>query len=479
MRKTERRKYLRWLLPVLVYFVITTVVLAVYKKDYQKKTIKAKEAEIAIAIGDEVKEVDMSLQRALSYMGASSDALSFYAMEYNRNQVLAILKGIEKNTDIMSVVVCDQKGNGYNEQGNEVFVGNEGYFSEVQSEYSRGGSGMVLSGEVTEDNYTEAVLVSSVTFVKKEKGFMIAKIPIIPISEKLFIDRYLADRVSVVTLDGMMLTSTYREAGKEKNFWDLLPVGISRDTLKLSISQKNTYMAEIPGYGYVLAIPMDVVSGGVIALITYNQMESMTKGEMGPFWSLAYRIMLASIALVIMIIVANILGNIILEKMRRKMLSKVEMDEVTGLLTRNSAEKEIYHYIENAEDGGGLMFLIGIEGVKLQTNIDKTVADARRKEFAKMLMGSFRASDILARVDDDRFLVFMKGINDEKNIRKQTDEMQMFLHDIDIHDAAANVMAYAGAALYPKNGRNVTELINAAESAYERSKGVGAGRLSF
>ena len=106
-------------------------------------------------------------------------------------------------------------------------------------------------------------------------------------------------------------------------------------------------------------------------------------------------------------------------------------------------------------------------------------ADEKIKEFASTLYSRFRATDIVARFTNDRFMVFLKDIYDQKDVRKQADEMQMFLHDSRFIDADREVTVNAGAAIYPDNGRNVPDVVVSAEKALERSKTVGRGILSF
>ena len=79
----------------------------------------------------------------------------------------------------------------------------------------------------------------------------------------------------------------------------------------------------------------------------------------------------------------------------------------------------------------------------------------------------------------DMFLVFLKDIYEQKDVRKHTDEMQLFLHDTRFFDDDKEVTVNAGAAFYPDNGKTVPDVLAAAEKALERSAAVGKGILSF
>lgn len=481
MKKKNLKKHLRWLVPVLIFFCALVAVIATFKKDIHQKAVEARETELILAITDEMQNVDLSIARALSFVEASAKAMSFYGMEYNINQIKVIMKNIVDSTDVTDVYICNLEGAGYDVHGKDIFLGDESFFDEVVSEYSRGGTGMVRSSMDVNKDDKEVILVSRVTFEKKEKGFILAKLPVETLYEKMFAERYLLDQLAIVTLDGQILSLMKRDDTDEtaSSFWEMLPYGLSRDTIKLSLSQKSVYRQEVEDYGYAVVIPFKNTGGGVVALMNYDQMREMTSDENRLFMRLAGRVAGASVILLILILLANYVSDAMEDMLRKKKLSELDMDPATGLFTKTSAKQQIKAQLENPENNGGLLFLIGIEGVKKDSELDLKMADSRRLSFAKALSSNFRASDIVARAGDDRYLVFLKNIRADKDVRKQTDEMQMFLHDAEIDDGKMQISVHAGAALYPNNGNTVDELLKSAEDAYERSKEAGSGRLSF
>ena len=484
MRTSKNRTHLRWLIPLLISLVILVFMLLDYKRDIHEKSVEAKETEIIHVVEDEMTDIEISLARATSCLNASANAMSQYALSYNYNQIMNIMKNIIATTDVKDVFVCDAEGNGYNDDGRDVYVGNEPYFEEILAEYSNGGIGMILPDDYGEDGNPITYLVSYVSFEKNSKGFIVATMPVLALSDTVFMDRFMADRVAVITPDGTILASTRNfmsETGESEggnSFWKLLPEGIAKDTVKLNLSKKNHYTAKIDGYGYIIVLPMRTATGGAVVLIREDQMDMMTAKNESSLWEFAMKIALLTVAYLIMVLLAHIVSDYVENRIREKRLSLKDTDPETGLLTKSSSEEEIQSYITSQGNTGGLLFLIGIEGISPETNIDKTIISARRKDFAKTLLSNFRASDILARVGKDKYLVFLKGVHDDKDVRKQMDEMQMFLHDM-LVDTSDNAFAHAGAALCPENGRNVTELMDAAEKALERSMESGTGKLSF
>ena len=205
----------------------------------------------------------------------------------------------------------------------------------------------------------------------------------------------------------------------------------------------------------------------------------MTRDTMDSYRKGAFKLILASGLLIGLILLSYFLSDLLEKRAKEKIYEAHERDELTGLMTRESAMGEIKSYTETV-DGRGLLFLLEINDVQAaREKKGDTFADEKLKEFASSLYGRFRSTDIVARFEDDKFMVFLKDIHDQKDVRKQTDEMQLFLHDTRFIDADKEITVNAGAAMYPDNGRNIIDVVTAAERALKRSKVVGKGILSF
>ncbi len=153
---------------------------------------------------------------------------------------------------------------------------------------------------------------------------------------------------------------------------------------------------------------------------------------------------------------------------------------LTNLLTFRSALNEIDDYIEGAEGRRGMLFVVGLElSGDAGTNGAAEISPDRIKDFAGILSLSFRSTDIIGRTPDNEFLLFLKDIREEKDVRKQTDHMQMFLHDSRMMEGDAEITTNAGAAMCPDNGKNGRDLLSSARLALERAREEGAGRMSF
>jgi GGDEF domain-containing protein len=451
------------------------ILLVTYRDYSYTHTVLGKEAEMAFAMEREVDMIDYSLGEAMSTASGIGAAFSLYAFRYNQNQIISLMKDYVSTTDVTDAWVCNLEGSGYDYNGKDVHIGDEEIFKEITAEYSRGGTGLVLSKNQPDEN-VEVYIVDGVSFDKKERGYLIARTQIASVADQIFSQRFMADCIAIINMDGMILSIESRENkgwDKNSNFYDILPFSVSKENVKLSISQKSIYYAEAPGYGYYIVVPMDTANGGVVALVDYEQMKFMANEAMRPFDLLCTWMVVASIALGLLIPLSYAFSDFVVRKSREKRYTVVEKDVLTGLLSTRSAFKAIDEYITSAEDKKGILFLIGVNLEEREIIPDKI------KDFADVLSGGFRSTDILGRTEDNLFLVFLKDVREDKDIRRQTDHMQLFLHDCRIVEDDRELTANAGGVICPEGAKTAREAFDAAREALDRSRQEGPGRVSF
>ncbi len=480
----KNKKHIRWLLPFLVILVFMAILLTSYYKGVQHDQLIAKENEIALAMENELFGVETSVSNASTALSVSGKAMSLYSIDFEKNEILTILRGIFSTTDVDDVIIINAKGDGYNYSGNEVSVGGEEYFKEIEKEFSVGSSGMIVTGDFSVKDKNEVTLVSGFNFSNKQKGYILATIHPTGFSEQLFRDVYTAETAVIATINGDILYLNAHKAAEidenVKSLWDLMPPGLTKDMIKLNISQKNIYCSEVEGYGYVIQVPFKNLKCAGIALITYEQMEIMLHDYNARFYYLMVGMMIVSILFIILVPVVYVTADKFEKSVKERKRKEVERDALTGLLVRTSAVREINDYLTEEDDRKGLAFMIGLnlpdESAKEN---GKTINDERIRDFAHNLTSEFRSSDIIGRISYDRFVVFLKGVHDQKDVRKQSDHMQIFLHDSRVIEGERILTANAGAALCPENGKDFLEIIAASQEALERSKEEGPGKLSF
>ena len=132
-----KRSHLRWLIPIVLYFIAVAVILSMYRGIIYRRAATAKLTEMALTIGEEVRDRDIVMNEAMSAMTMSGKAMSLYVMNYNDNQIQTLLKDIVDETELTNAIVCDEEGNGYDYLGKDISIGSEEYFPTINSEYSK------------------------------------------------------------------------------------------------------------------------------------------------------------------------------------------------------------------------------------------------------------------------------------------------------------------------------------------------------
>ena len=474
-----KKTHLRWILPLIVCVIAVGIAIMSYEQSVYDELVEAKEKEIALAVSEELTRIDVDISRAEAVVSSTGNIMSRFRMDDNRNHLVHMLQNILEESSANYAIVCDQNGIGFDANDKDVDISHERYFQELSSEYANGGSGMILPPD-GQNNLGEVLLVYGAKFSSMTRGYLIAYLPIRTLDEQLFKEKFASDSQAIIALSGEILCSRgFENVTSGSNIiWDKIPKGLTKEAVKMAISQKNIYMNEVPDYGYAVLVPLYSAGGGALVLVKDSQMQNMIGSQMVSGNSFALFMVLISIAFVILVLIASKLGDFFQKRMLEKKQSGQELDVVTGLLSGEQTMKDIDSYTTVGADSGGMLFVIG-------TNLTSSEEDANvrgndgLRDFARLLKSGFRSSDIIGRTGDGEFAVFLKGIREEKDIRKQTDEMQMFLHDVTSDSEGDGLTALAGAVLFPDGGHNARELMASARKALVRARQQGSGRLSF
>ncbi len=112
------------------------------------------------------------------------------------------------------------------------------------------------------------------------------------------------------------------------------------------------------------------------------------------------------------------LGNYLRQKQQRDMLEHLALtDELTGLLNRRAAEQRLAEEFAHAKrhDEGFIVALIDLDHFKsINDRYGHAVGDEVLRAVAKLLEASLRTEDWLARWGGEEFLVFLRGVEENR-----------------------------------------------------------------
>lgn len=466
-----KKAYLKWLVPIIALYVMVGMTCWFFRGIVIREVTENEMHRISHIAEENVRSVDVTIQTVVDYN--YSTAVSFANMDFydDQEKLVNVLRTLSKNESVRGSIVVDGNGVGVNEKGEKVNVSNTSFFAQVKESFHNGGSGMV---QILENEYFSAgsvVVVNFVNFNEKTKGYLITASKVEDIKERMFKGLPELEVAALVNIDGFIYAGNIDVENLWKDRSDMLPV----DTIKMYISQKKYYMSRIEGYGNLIVVPSGQVAGGVVIVASDDDMSKMIKGYMVNYYNLVIAL-LVIVTLYILVNVGILMFGRFIRKIRAARESeRTKTDSITGLYNEYGFVGELSCYTRYSGDRNGILFAISID---CDNSTDRIKI---LKDIAEQLKQTYRITDILGRGEDGEFLVFLKGFDGEKDIRKQTDEMQMFLYDLksELIDNNKKVKISAGRAIYPQNGGNADELLANVRGALEKSKADGRGSISF
>lgn len=113
---------------------------------------------------------------------------------------------------------------------------------------------------------------------------------------------------------------------------------------------------------------------------------------------------------------------------RAALIAERDTDGLTGISTRQAAEKRIRAYLMHS-GGAATLWILDIDCFKnLNDTLGHLWGDHVLIDFAQTIRASFRATDYVARLGGDEFLVFVTGETPPEIIREQADRLLSALH---------------------------------------------------
>jgi diguanylate cyclase (GGDEF)-like protein len=481
-----RRFILKLVVPIVLLFAMVGIACYSYALILKRTAAVDELSIIADELADGLYTADLIVKTASDYQ----DEMSLTAKKFNfytdKKDITELLEFITQAEGVAVSMVCDAEGSGYDSKGKQIDIRDKDFFNTAQSIYSKGGSGLISIIDETLADGRGVALVNQVDFKDQVKGYLISIISVRDFSDIIFRTGHRADRAVLISLGGDIIAESERAdsyGGEELlYFWDNVPENMPIDSIKLSISQKKRYVDEIKGYGYVVVAPSKVTQGAAVLLMKQKSFDMELGRRLSGYKRFVFELYIALTMFIAIMMLLHAADKHIKLKILASWFGENNSDKLTGLLNEHGIREEIDKYLTSSNAQKGLLFVINIDGFnKIREEVGDEPADMAIIDFSGKLSQNYRASDLVARLSDDKFAIFMKDIVEDKDMRKQVDELQMFLYDMRTEEASRGmpIKSCVGAAVCPKDGSNVDQLLKCATEAMESAKMEGRGRISF
>ena len=169
------------------------------------------------------------------------------------------------------------------------------------------------------------------------------------------------------------------------------------------------------------------------------------------------------------------------EKRDNKRLEReVTRDMLTGLYNYDVARKMIEKKLQDPAKEAGALFLMDLDDFAEQNAAYGTVfGDSVLEMAANIVYTSFKAKDIVGRIDGDEFLVYASGICNRKDIENLLNKLMIRLSRFAEEREGNHCSISIGVAISPEDGRSYEKLYHSADLALYRAKKEGKSKYCF
>lgn len=157
---------------------------------------------------------------------------------------------------------------------------------------------------------------------------------------------------------------------------------------------------------------------------------------------------------------------------RQSLVLGAQTDLFTGLYNKATTENLIW---EEIRKGAGILLLLDIDNFKtVNDSFGHEAGDYVLKYFSDLLIGSFRADDIVGRIGGDEFMIYIKDTSDISVVEKKVTEIMTQLKTgVDYDKIRILITVSIGIAVIDEKINSFSLAYNQVDSALYQAKGSG------
>jgi diguanylate cyclase (GGDEF)-like protein len=160
---------------------------------------------------------------------------------------------------------------------------------------------------------------------------------------------------------------------------------------------------------------------------------------------------------------------------RKSLERRATTDELTGLVNRREFERLTQEAILDCDrfNMGLCVMLVDLNGFKqINDTLGHQFGDLVLEECAHRLTGAVRDTDIVGRWGGDEFVILLPGLEDGTAVRRSAERIAGQLSSAPVV-GDVSISGAIGAALYPRHGDALDDLVRAADIAMYEAKSSG------
>ena len=393
---------------------------------------------------------------------------------------------IARSTNAYKAYYCDSNGEGVNQNGERISIGDTDYFQAFQKSDS-------LAYTCIEDgNYLNQKSVVTAVRIDKED------------SKSYFLMFYSMDRFrsllsksdygsrtfwAMLDTQGNVLGSagmTDSALLKDGNVLDTI-MQTDKDSARIirNRMENGTRGATEVTVGreskLLVYIPVETNGWEMMLGVSMEYVDRQIESRMSNAKKILVRLIVVICIFACIVMVVNILSKIRSNERKKQLEDKADTDLLTGLNNKLATERKIKEYMAQNPNSQCVMFLLDIDNFKkINDTMGHAFGDEVLRSLGQQIGAIFRASDIIGRIGGDEFMIFLKSVETKEAIQKEAKKVENFFKSFQAGEYVKyKATASIGAAIFPHEGTDFEALYKAADQGLYKAKKRGKNQLAF
>jgi diguanylate cyclase (GGDEF)-like protein len=169
-----------------------------------------------------------------------------------------------------------------------------------------------------------------------------------------------------------------------------------------------------------------------------------------------------------------------LKRAREKIQQLSHRDPLTGALNRAGFRAHLERALDRSERYGfrtALLYIDIDQFSNINDHYGEAEGDLMIKSLSHRLINKLRSTDSIARLGADEFAVVLEDVSSSLDVSLIAGKMlDSISTPMILSDQQVSVQASIGAALYPEDGHELSELVDCARGAMQQAKSVNGGK---
>lgn len=484
-KKKNRDVVLQWVLPTLALLIAIISIIADFSEKSRKVLENIMKDDVAVVGECYATCVSQMLGNVIHSTEVAASLVEMCGVT-DRAGLLSAVEKLKDANNIYETAYCYLNGDAVFAGNNLVSLREAEYFEKVQS----GQPFLTYTGAVGLSNQEALLYAYPIEIQGKVKGQILVYFAA-DMLEQIFNEQYKnMGFYSIVDAEGNVLVSCSNQESKflEGNFWDML-----RDTEK-NLSGYVLFDRQLKaGEKAVLSVRKEdeerlICAYPIADTDWYFVMgidEAFIDGVESLAWAAVYKLLIKLGGMLLVYLLAVFAIGVLMKRrtteLHKELEDKADTDLLTDLNNKMATERKIKEYMEGHPDRQAVMFILDVDNFKkINDTLGHAFGDEVLRNLGMRLQSMFRVTDIIGRTGGDEFIIFLKDVQREEAILKESRKIEQFFHQFEVGQYVKySITASIGGAVFPKDGKTFEDLYKSADNALYTSKRNGKNQLSF